>query len=213
MPTTTPVPAMEALARLREGNDRFVRNVRSIEALATQAQRVALVAGQAPFAILLSCSDSRVPAEMVFDCGLGDLFVVRVAGNIVAPSIVGSVEFAAATFGTELVVVMGHTRCGAIAATIDALRGGPASLSENIHDIVERITPAVAEIVRDGKIDETTSHAATRANVRASASHLRHGSRLLEQRIADKQLLVVGAEYDLETGKVDFFDGVPSRRS
>lgn len=211
MPTHTPVPALEALARLRDGNDRFVRNVRSVEALATQAQRVALVAGQTPFAILLSCSDSRVPAEMVFDCGLGELFVVRVAGNVVAPSIVGSVEFAAATFGTELVVVMGHTRCGAIAATLDALRGGPASLSENIRDIVERITPAVAEIVREGTPDEATSHAATRANVRASAGHLRHGSRILEKRIADGQLLIVGAEYDLETGKVDFFDGLPSK--
>jgi carbonic anhydrase len=213
MPTTIPVPAPEALARLRAGNDRFVHNVRSVEALATQAQRVALVAGQTPFAILLSCSDSRVPAEMVFDCGLGELFVVRVAGNVVAPSIVGSVEFAAATFGTELVVVMGHTRCGAIAATLDALRGGRAAPSENIRDIVERITPAVAEIVRDGSADEATSHAATRANVRASASHLRHGSRILEQRIADGQLLIVGAEYDLETGAVDFFDGVPSGQS
>ena len=208
---TTSVPALDALARLREGNHRFVRNVRSVEAIATQAQRIALVPGQNPFAIVLSCSDSRVPSEMVFDCGLGDLFVVRVAGNIVAPSIVGSVEFAAATFGTELVVVMGHTSCGAIAATLDVLRGGPAQPSENIRDIVDRITPAVAEIVRDGKHDEATSHAATRANVRASANHLRHGSRILEQRIADERLVVVGAEYDLETGKVDFFDGIPAR--
>jgi len=205
---TTPVPCHEALARLREGNDRFVRNVRSVQAFATQAQRGALVAGQAPFAIVLSCSDSRVPAEIVFDCGLGDLFVVRVAGNVVAPSIVGSVEFAAATFGTELVVVMGHTHCGAIAATLDALRGGAQSPSENIRDIVERIKPSVAEIVRDGEVDDATSRAATRANVRASANHLRHGSRILEQRIADRHLLVVGAEYDLETGQVSFFDGV-----
>ncbi len=206
--STTPVPSHEALARLREGNERFVQNVRSLEAFATQARRVSLVAGQAPFAIVLSCSDSRVPSEIVFDCGLGDLFVVRVAGNVVAPSIVGSVEFAAATFGTELVVVMGHTRCGAIAATLDALRGGAPSPSENIRDIVERITPSVAEIVRDGEVDETTSRAATRANVRGSASHLRHGSRILEQRIAERRLMVVGAEYELETGKVHFFDGV-----
>jgi carbonic anhydrase len=204
-----PVTALEALARLRAGNERFVQNVRSIESLATQAQRHALVAGQSPFAIVLSCSDSRVPAEIVFDCGLGDLFVVRVAGNVVAPSIVGSVEFAAATFGTELVVVMGHTRCGAVAATLDALRGAPEVPSENIRDIVERITPAVAEIVRKGEHDDATGRIAIRANVRASANHLRHGSRLLEQRIADRRLLVVGAEYELETGRVEVFDGVP----
>ncbi len=196
----------EALARLRSGNMRFTQNVRSIEALTSQYRRDALVAGQAPFATVLSCSDSRVPSELVFDCGLGDLFVVRVAGNVVAPSIVGSIEFAAATFGTELVVVMGHTRCGAVAATIDVLKGGKSAPSENVHDIVDRIKPSIAEIVRGTGNDESVLQAATRANVRASADHLRHSSRIIAGRIAEGRLVVVGAEYALETGQVDFFD-------
>jgi carbonic anhydrase len=204
------MPAAEALLRLREGNERFVHNVRSIEALTSQAHRGDLVAGQSPFAIVLACSDSRVPCEIVFDCGLGQLFVVRVAGNVVAPSIVGSVEFAAATFGTELVVVMGHTGCGAVVKTLQSLDQLRASPSENIRDIVERIRPSVAELALPGRSPVEVLRKAIRANVRASASHLRHGSRLLEQRIAEGQLLVVGAEYSLETGVVDFFDGVPA---
>jgi len=205
-PSRHPVQHPEALERLKQGNARFTANVRSIESLASQQQREALVAGQQPFAIVLSCSDSRAPSELIFDCGLGDLFVVRVAGNVVAPSIVGSVEFAAATFGTELVVVMGHTRCGAVAATVDALRSGKSALSENVHDIVERISPGVAELVRAGKGGDDVVGHAIRANVRVSANHLRHGSRVLEERIAAGRLAVVGAEYSLETGKVDFFD-------
>lgn len=207
---TDPLPRLAAdaaLARLRDGNARFVQNVRSVEALATQAQRAALVDGQSPFAIVLSCSDSRVPSELVFDCGLGDLFVVRVAGNVVAPSIVGSVEFAAATFGTELVVVMGHSGCGAVGATLDALEpGGSGAASPNIRDIVDRIAPAVAELARPGAPRAEVLRAAIRANVRASANHLRHGSRILEQRGAEGRLRVVGAEYSLATGAVDFFD-------
>lgn len=201
-----PVHQLEALERLKQGNARFTTNVRSIESLGSQQQREALVAGQKPFAIVLSCSDSRAPSELLFDCGLGDLFVVRVAGNVVAPSIVGSIEFAAATFGTELVVVMGHTRCGAVAATVDALGSGSEALSENVRDIVERISPGVAELVNGGKGGDDVLGHAIRANVRVSANHLRHGSRVLEERIAAGRLAVVGAEYSLETGKVDFFD-------
>lgn len=199
------VPHREALARLRAGNERFVSNVRSIDAIATQAKRAALVAGQAPFAVVLSCSDSRVPAEIVFDCGLGDLFVVRVAGNIVAPSLLGSVEFAVATFATALVVVMGHTHCGAIAATVDSLRSGVDAPTSNIRSIVDRVAPSIAELVRLGAI-EPDLRAAVRANVRASANQLRHGSRLLEEAIAEERLQVVGALYELDTGRVDFFD-------
>jgi carbonic anhydrase len=202
---TNTVNHADALERLRAGNARFVANVRSVDVLASQARRAALVAGQAPFAIVLSCSDSRVPSEIVFDCGLGDLFVVRVAGNVVAPSLVGSVEFAAATFATQLVVVMGHTQCGAVAAAAESLRAGNRAASANIHDIVERITPAINELVHAG--DEGTDlRAAVRANVRASANHLRHGSRILERLVGENRLAVVGAEYDLETGVVDFFD-------
>ncbi len=195
-----------ALARLRQGNERFVSNVRSIASLGGQQQREALVDGQKPFAIVLSCSDSRAPSELLFDCGLGELFVVRVAGNVVAPSIVGSVEFAAATFGTELVVVMGHTRCGAVVATVDALRSGKTALSENIRDIVERVAPGITEIAKSDRPKDEVVRESVRANVRASANHLRHASRLLEDRIAQGVLRVVGAEYSLETGRVDFFD-------
>lgn len=202
-----PVDAQQALARLKEGNDRFVKNLRSLESLATQAARAQLVDGQQPFAIVLSCSDSRAPSELLFDAGLGELFVVRVAGNIVAPSLVGSVEFAAATFGTELVVVMGHTRCGAVKATIDAVTKGAQAPSDNVGDIVQRIAPVVRELV-PGVEGEALVKAATRANVRASANHLRHASRILEERIAAGRLTVVGAEYALETGRVEFFDGV-----
>lgn len=205
MPNT--VTHAEALQRLRAGNERFASNLRSIDAIATQSQRAALAAGQSPFAVVLACSDSRVPAEIVFDCGLGDLFVVRVAGNIVAPSLVGSIEFAVATFGTQLVVVMGHTRCGAVAATVDVLRGGAAAASENIRSIVERIKPSIAELVTPGG-PEPDMHATVRANVRASANHLRSGSRILEQEIESGNVKVIGAEYDLESGRVDFFDGV-----
>lgn len=201
-----PVSAAQALARLREGNERFVKNLRSVEALSTQTRREALVEGQSPFAIILSCSDSRVPSELVFDCGLGELFVVRVAGNVVAPSLVGSVEFAAATFGTQLVVVMGHSRCGAVAATLDAITKGAGAASPNVRDIVDRIAPAVTELVRPGASTELLMPQAIRANVRASVNHLRHASRVLEERAAAGELTVVGAEYALETGVVTFLD-------
>jgi carbonic anhydrase len=164
------------------------------------------VAGQSPFAIILSCSDSRVPSELVFDCGLGDLFVVRVAGNVVAPSIVGSVEFAAATFDTELVVVMGHTLCGAVSATVDSLTKGRESASPNIRDIVERIRPGIAELVHASRDRDDLLEHAVRANVRMSVDHLRHGSKLLEDRVRTGRLAIVGAEYSLSTGAVDFFE-------
>ena len=211
-PTRHSIHHDEALAQLRSGNGRFAQNVRSIDALASQHRRDALVAGQAPFAIILSCSDSRVPSELVFDCGLGDLFVVRVAGNIVAPSIVGSVEFAADTFGTELVVVMGHTRCGAVRAAVNMLAGGARDPSENVCDIVDRIAPAIDDVVRTIGHDERGIQAATRANIRASANHLRQRSPILASRIAEGRLVVVGAEYSLETGQVDFFDVPPATR-
>jgi carbonic anhydrase len=168
---------------------------------------------QEPFAIILGCSDSRVPAELVFDQGLGDLFVIRVAGNIIAPSLVGSVEFAAARFGTRLVVVLGHSSCGAILATIEELRHPGSSGSRNLQSIVDRVRPSVEVLLESGaQLDsDALVRQAVRANIRASANHLRHGSHILEQLIQDDGLLVVGAEYSLETGEVDFFDGVPAR--
>ena len=204
--------AIEALARLREGNRRFVANQSAAPAGLSAARRAALVAGQEPFAIVLGCSDSRVPAELVFDQGFGDLFVIRVAGNIVAPSQVGSAEFAAARFGTRLVVVMGHSQCGAVTATLEAVLGRAGTQSRNLRSIVNRIRPSVEAMLagRDEKDLDLLMPDAVRANVRASAHQLRHSSRLLEQLIRDDGLLVVGSEYSLETGAVTFFDGVPN---
>jgi carbonic anhydrase len=200
--------APEALAKLREGNARFAAKVISIDALARVLRRDDLARAQQPFAIVLGCSDARAPAELVFDQGLGDLFVIRVAGNLVSPSQVGSVEFAAERFGTRLVVVMGHTHCGAVAATLEAVEGGAAHASANVRFIVDRVRSAV-ESVREaapGQDRPTLLRAAMRANVRVGADHLRHGSPLLERLIEKDGLLVVGAEYDVESGLVDFFD-------
>jgi carbonic anhydrase len=201
-----PLNAATALTQLREGNARFASNLRSIDVLASQARRETFAGGQSPNAIILSCSDSRVPSELVFDCGLGDLFVVRVAGNVCAPSLVGSVEYAASMFGTELVVVMGHTQCGAVKATLQSLLEHGDHPSENIRDIVQRISPAVVPLLDQGLDPKQLVREATRANVRHSADHLRHSSKILEQRISDGKLVIVGAEYSIETGKVDFFD-------
>lgn len=205
------ISAREALDRLREGNRRFARNERASDALLSSDRRDQLTQSQAPFAIILGCSDSRVPAEIVFDQGLGDLFVIRVAGNIVAPSLVGSVEFAAARFGTRLVVVLGHSQCGAILATIEELQRPSGAGSPNIRSIVERVRPSVETLLATDLADDPDElvHQAVRANIRASADHLRHGSAVLEGLIHDDGLLVVGAEYSLETGVVEFFDGLP----
>ena len=202
------IPAGEALERLRDGNRRFVANLRSHDS-ATEARRTEVAAGQEPFAIILGCSDSRVPAEIVFDQGLGDLFVIRVAGNIVAPSQVGSVEFAAERYATRLVVVLGHSQCGAILATIDELKRPTYNQSRNVHSIVDRVRPAVEPLLQSGMHlpqDELVRHA-VRANVQSSVSHLRHGSAMLERLIEKDNLIVVGAEYSLETGVVEFLEG------
>ncbi len=206
------IPATEALRRLIEGNRRFVADDQERKVLASQTRRMAVAAAQTPFAIILGCSDSRVPAEIVFDQGLGDLFVIRVAGNIVAPSQVGSVEFAAERYGVRLVVVLGHSQCGAILATLETLQHPEDTHSQNLRSIVDRVRPSVETLIGTGleHDHEALVHGAIRANVRFSASHLRHGSDVLEKLIAKDGLMVVGGEYSLETGLVDFFDGVPA---
>jgi carbonic anhydrase len=205
------VSARDAFVRLREGNLRFASNVRDADAFVSHTRRAELAAGQEPFAIILGCSDSRVPAEIVFDQGLGDLFVIRVAGNIVAPSQVGSVEFAAERYGSRLVVVLGHSTCGAIVATLEELRRPTENQSRNLAAIVDRVRPSVAALLETDLAHDSDAlvEQAVRANIRASVDHLRHGSQLLEQLIQNDDLLVVGAEYSLETGIVDFFDGEP----
>jgi carbonic anhydrase len=210
------ISATEALAALREGNRRFVsrlgRRSEPGPSDAVRARPSELPVGlQEPLAIVLGCSDARVPAEIVFDQGLGDLFVIRVAGNIVAPSQVGSVEFAASAFGTRLVVVLGHSSCGAIQATLEQLTRPAPEQSRNLRSIVDRIRPAVEGLLERIPAHErqTLEQQAVRANIRMSANHLRHGSELLEQLIEKEGLRVVGAEYSLETGVVEFFDGLP----
>ena len=202
--------ATDALERLREGNRRFAAGLYSLEARASHLRRADLLGGQEPFAIILGCSDSRVPAEIVFDQGLGDLFVIRVAGNVVAPSQVGSVEFAAAKFGTPLVVVLGHSQCGAIAATLEELIQPAGNSSRNLRSIVNRIRPSVETLLATELRHDPDALAreAVKANVRASVDHLRHGSEILEELVAGGGVRIVGAEYSLETGLVEFHEDV-----
>jgi carbonic anhydrase len=202
--------AREALARLREGNRRFVSRIGAHAPTARDSGPLELAMEQNPFAIILGCSDARVPAEIVFDQGLGDLFVIRVAGNIVAPSQIGSVEFAASRFGTPLVVVLGHSQCGAVLATIEELQRPAENQSRHLRSIVDRVRPSVEGLLRTELRHDMNSlvRHAVRANVSLAASHLRYGSEVLEQLILEDRLRVVGAEYSLETGVVEFFDGV-----
>jgi len=198
--------AQEALERLKAGNQRFAAGQRSDGNQLSHSRRVEIEEQQQPFAIILGCSDSRVPAELVFDQGLGDLFVIRVAGNIVAPSQVGSIEFAAERFGSRLVVVLGHSQCGAIEATLDYLRDPTDLRSKNLRSIIDRIHPSVEKLLKTESDSATLVRQAVRANIEASVEHLRQGSEILEQLILSSGLCVVGAEYSLETGRVDFFD-------
>ena len=201
----------EALERLREGNRRFSSGAGSVDSLSSRSRRAELVTGQQPFAIILGCSDSRVPAEIVFDQGLGDLFVIRVAGNIVAPSQIGSVEFAAERFGTRLVVVLGHSQCGAVLATLEELRRPRESQSRNLASIVDRIRPSVEGLMATelGTDPVALVSAAVRAHVRVSVNHLRHGSEVLERLIQHDGLLIVGAMYSLESGLVELVGDAP----
>lgn len=202
--------AGDALAQLQAGNQRFAAKEGQLEMRLTAGLNDELLRGQQPIAIVLGCSDSRVPVELIFDQGPGDLFVIRVAGNVVASSQIGSVEFAAARFGVSLVVVLGHTHCGAVEATLAELQQPTQNQSKNLRSIVDRISPAVegllaTELRHDPK---ALVREAVRSNVRASANQLRHGSDILERLIESGALRVVGAEYSLETGLVDFFHGV-----
>lgn len=202
--------AKEALQLLQEGNTRFAAGVPLRVTQTTVEQRSILAEGQHPFAIILGCSDSRAPVELIFDQNLGDLFVIRIAGNIVAPSMVGSVEFAAEQFGTRLVIVLGHTYCGAVKATIDELQRPSERRSPNLDSIVNRIRPAVEPLLEFRAEDDydLLVRKAVRANIRASANQLRHGSAILEDLIEKDNLQVIGAEYSLKTGLVEFFDGL-----
>ncbi len=210
--TRAPLNAIEALEKLRQGNARFIKNVRGAEPILSQVRRADFVHGQNPFAVILGCSDSRVPAEIIFDQGLGDLFVIRVAGNVVAPSQVGSVEFAMERFDIPLVLVLGHTMCGGVGATLDVLQKRANAGSMGLMSIVDRIRPAIEPLLQTELAGQPDAlmRASIRANVRASANQLRHGSAIIERMVSERGLAVVGGVYELATGEVDFFDGVPS---
>lgn len=201
------ISAEDALLELQNGNRRFVAGDINAATVASRAHQAGMSDGQAPFAIILACSDSRVPVELVFDQGLGDLFVIRVAGNIVAPSQIGSIEFAASQFGTGLVVVLGHSNCGAVIATLDELSLGHTHRSPNMRAIVDRVRPAIEPVLKahENSDQATLTAAAVRANIHASVGQLSRGSLILEQLISDGKLRIVGAEYSIETGEVEFF--------
>jgi len=200
--------AKDALDELRDGNRRFAAGEVGATSVASRAHQVGMSGGQNPFAIVLACSDSRVPVELVFDQGFGDLFVIRVAGNVVAPSQIGSIEFAASQFGTKLVVVLGHSNCGAVIATLKELSLEQTHRSPNLRAIVDRVRPAIEPVLQahTNSDEATLTGAAVRANILASVERLSHGSLILEQLVNEGELLIVGAEYSIETGKVEFFD-------
>jgi len=198
------IAAKEALNKLKEGNKRFVSGSPLLESLANSDRRIQLQSGQEPFAIILGCSDSRVPSEIVFDFSLGHLFVVRVAGNIVAPSQLGSIEYATSQFGTRLVVVMGHSDCGAVSVTIDQLSQSKETRSPNLSSIVNRLQPAVEPLMNSGLDEEELLNSAVRANILQSVDQLRFGSEILSGQIDSEGLEIVGAQYSLSTGKVNF---------
>ena len=204
------ISALEALERLQTGNRRFIEDRQSHREITIKDQIEAVAREQRPFAVIIGCSDSRVPAEIVFDQGIGDLFVIRVAGNIVAPSQIGSVEFAVEQFGTQLVVVLGHSSCGAVIATLEQLHQPSENRSPNLYAIVDRIRPSVESLLGTNLEDDPDAllHASVRANVRSSVAQLRNGSKILETLIQQGKLVVVGAEYSLNTGLVEFFEGV-----
>lgn len=198
----------KVLTELKAGNDRFLAG-ESIQTSNSSLLKLKHFAktGQFPKAIVLCCSDARAPVELIFDQDIGDLFVIRVAGNIVAPSLVGSVEFAASTFGTSLVLVMGHTECGAIKATLNHIEDSQAISSENIHDIVSRIKPHIFPITQMNELSEHEKlNKAVEINVRASVNQLSHSSRLIEGLTQQGKMQIFGAVLDLETGKVNFLD-------
>lgn len=207
---TMKLDASEAIQILKDGNKRFLAG-QSIQTPGLSLKKLKNFAenGQIPKAIILCCSDSRAPVEMLFDQDIGDLFVIRVAGNVVAPSLVGSVEFAASTFGTNLVVVMGHTQCGAVKATLDHIEGVHTIASENIHDIVSRIKPHIFPIsqIHDATYQEKLTQAVL-TNIIASVGQLSHSSRLIEGLVSNGSMQIVGALLDLYTGEVNFLENI-----
>lgn len=186
--------------RLMEGNARFVAG-KSEHPRQNPARREEVAKGQKPFAVVVSCADSRTSPELLFDQGLGDVFVVRLAGNIVDDAALGSIEFAVAKLGARLIVVLGHEKCGAVLATVDAVKSPDAAKPPgHIGAIIEAIKPAAASV--HGKPGDEV-HNAIRANVLAVADKLKTASPVLTPFLKSGELTVVGACYDLDEGKVE----------
>lgn len=201
-----PASIRTSLDLLIEGNQRFARGLRSIETIPTlQTLRELAENGQKPFAIVVACSDSRVPTEILFDRGPGDLFVIRVAGNVVTPAIIASVEYAAQMFETSLCVVMGHSKCGAVQAAIDSIDKGVQGHSPNIQSLLKRIHPAVkrAEMFQDDSRENFVNRC-TFENVGRSMRTLLRKSDVLTKLKETGKFAVLGAHYDLHTGVVSF---------
>ncbi|NCF24121.1 MAG: carbonic anhydrase [Gammaproteobacteria bacterium] len=201
------ISAEDALQRLKDGNSRFLAGIVDPDTLRYEIRREQLRERQAPFAIIVGCSDSRVPVEIVFDQGLGDLFVVRVAGNIVSRTQLGSIEFAAGVLDARLVVVLGHTGCGAVDATLKTVQSGKVPESENLRLIVEQIRPSAERAMAEGRSGSQSElvDVVGRENVRSVVDVIRHSPGIIRQLVEEEGLMVVGAEYSLATGAVEFF--------
>ncbi|MEO0367592.1 MAG: carbonic anhydrase [Pseudomonadota bacterium] len=195
-----------ALAKLQQGNELFVETLKNDSTPSLVLDQAKANSPQRPFAVILSCADSRVPPEHIFNCGLGELFTIRVAGNLVAPTLVGSIEFACESFGTPLVVVMGHSQCGAVNATLDALINKTEAPSPGLESIVQRISVGIKDLVDEAsnKSVEALMPQAIDVNIDHSVQKIIERSVLLEKRVENQELEIVGANYSLETGRVEF---------
>ncbi len=188
-----------ALSYLQEGNQRFVENLRAHRNLLEQVNETA--EGQYPFATVLSCIDSRTSAELIFDQGLGDIFSVRVAGNVVNDDILGSMEYACKVAGSKLVVVLGHSKCGAvISACNHVVMGNITTLLSKIQPAVRKVEASYSDIVSDEAVQAVANE-----NVLESIRHTLQRSTILSEMVASGEIIIVGAMYDVESGKVDFF--------
>jgi carbonic anhydrase len=198
--STPAVKTDEALKKLLDGNQRFAAGLTAQKDVGA-ARRTALIQGESPSAVLLSCSDSRVPPELVLDQGLGDIFVVRVAGNVADPVTLGSIEYAVEHLNVPLIIVMGHDKCGAVAATVQG--GKPEG---NIRSIVAKIAPAVRKARASGKKGDDLLDAAISENVKNVIASLTRVSKIIKQLVKEKKVKIVAAKYSFSTGKVELLE-------
>jgi carbonic anhydrase len=202
-----PASAVRSMELLVEGNDRFIGGTRSIESKFCSLKIKELAEkGQNPFAIVLTCSDSRVPVESIFDRGPGDLFVIRVAGNVISPDVIASIEYGASVLGSPLCLVMGHTGCGAVQAAVDYSISGKCPLPKHGKKLLKKIVPAVHDAARTSGLTEPKALARFTpfVNVQKNAEEILNKSRLMSDLVGSEKVTIVGAIYDLHTGRVCF---------